>query len=298
MICDTVGAPHPARLEVDCRLNASAGFRHGALSLVRGDLVLTVGLPLASSLSVRQFGGVLAHELGHFNQRLGLRASAMIRATLRWLHTAAYEPDPDETRPLQANGRRAMSAQVVASTARFGIGLSRALLRLLLAAGRAGSGFLLRQMELDADRCQIELAGSEAFEETFRRLHALRGIAPEFYRGLRRVWNSKRQLPESLPVSLCHAEAALSSERRGQLVSQQERAEAGTFASHPANNARLERARQLTAPGVLSLDVPAEWLFSNYEVLSRQVTLLHYEEVLRIPRETIELIPAGPSTLG
>ena len=44
-LCQTVGAPVPARIDVDCQLNASAGFRRGLFSFLGHDLVLTVGLP-------------------------------------------------------------------------------------------------------------------------------------------------------------------------------------------------------------------------------------------------------------
>ena len=60
-ICRQVGAPMPQRVQVDCQVNASAGFLPGPLSILNRDLVLTIGLPLAAGLSVRELGGVLAH---------------------------------------------------------------------------------------------------------------------------------------------------------------------------------------------------------------------------------------------
>ena len=68
-ICSLVGAPMPGRIDVDCQVNASASLRRGLWSK---DLVLTIGLPLASGLDMRQFGGVLAHEFGHFAQGVEL----------------------------------------------------------------------------------------------------------------------------------------------------------------------------------------------------------------------------------
>ena len=47
-ICDTVGAPSPKRIDLDCQLNAAAAFRRGWLSLFGNDLVLVIGLPLAA----------------------------------------------------------------------------------------------------------------------------------------------------------------------------------------------------------------------------------------------------------
>jgi len=51
-ICQLVGAPMPGRIDVDCQVNASASLRRGLLSR---DLVLTIGLPLAAGLNLRQF---------------------------------------------------------------------------------------------------------------------------------------------------------------------------------------------------------------------------------------------------
>ena len=66
-ICQTVGAPVPKRIDVDCSINAAAGFRRGLWSMLFGnDLILLIGLPLISGLELRQFAGVLAHEFGHF----------------------------------------------------------------------------------------------------------------------------------------------------------------------------------------------------------------------------------------
>src|SRR4051812_42957130 len=73
-LCAATGARLPAAIEVDCDANASAR-RVGVMSK---ELVLRVGLPVAASMSVRQFTGVLAHELGHFNQRGGMAGSYLI----------------------------------------------------------------------------------------------------------------------------------------------------------------------------------------------------------------------------
>jgi len=58
---------------VVCDLNAAAGFRRGAASFFGNDLVLTIGLPLVAGLSLREFAGVVAHELAHVTQKHGFR---------------------------------------------------------------------------------------------------------------------------------------------------------------------------------------------------------------------------------
>jgi hypothetical protein len=92
-ISDLVGAPMPVRIDLDCNLNASAGFRKGASSLLSNDLVLTIGLPLVAGLNLRQFVGVVAHEFGHFSQGFGLRLSYLIRSINLWFARVVYERD-------------------------------------------------------------------------------------------------------------------------------------------------------------------------------------------------------------
>src|SRR5262245_36546766 len=67
-VAQAAGAPEPKRIAVDASDNASAGFGGIAGVLFGGDLVLPVGLPHVAGLTVQQFAGVVAHELGHFSQ--------------------------------------------------------------------------------------------------------------------------------------------------------------------------------------------------------------------------------------
>jgi hypothetical protein len=83
-ICETIGAPFPKRIDVDCDLNASAGFRRGFRSFFGNDLVLTIGLPLVAAMSVTELAGIVAHEFGHFTQGLAMRLSYIIRRVNGW----------------------------------------------------------------------------------------------------------------------------------------------------------------------------------------------------------------------
>ena len=83
-ICAHVRAPIPRIVQVDCQVNASASFAPHWSSLLRRDLVLTIGLPLVHALSIRELGGVLAHEFGHFAQGSGLRLTMLVRGINGW----------------------------------------------------------------------------------------------------------------------------------------------------------------------------------------------------------------------
>jgi len=84
-LCDLVGrARGPRKIKVDCQVNASAGFAGGMFSLLGHNLVLTIGLPLAAGLNLRQLTGVLAHEFGHFAQGTAMRVSYIVRSINGW----------------------------------------------------------------------------------------------------------------------------------------------------------------------------------------------------------------------
>src|SRR5258708_37618736 len=84
--------------------------------------------------------------------------------------------------------------------ARAGVGLSRGVLWLLMMTGHALSGFLLRQMEFDADRWEVQLAGSAGFESATLRLATLGYVLDDIHREMRRTWRRQLQLPDNLPV--------------------------------------------------------------------------------------------------
>jgi hypothetical protein len=62
-ICTCVGAPRPKRIEVDCRINAAAGYSGGPFSLFGREPYLIVGLGLVAGLDLKQLAGLMAHEL-------------------------------------------------------------------------------------------------------------------------------------------------------------------------------------------------------------------------------------------
>src|SRR5262249_36928499 len=97
-VCTSVGSPRPERIEVDCQINAAAGFSGGAFSLFGREPVLTIGLGLAAGLDLKQFAGVMAHELGHISQGSGARLMQVISSINGWFARVVYERDEwDET---------------------------------------------------------------------------------------------------------------------------------------------------------------------------------------------------------
>ncbi|MEN9573852.1 MAG: Protease HtpX [Verrucomicrobiota bacterium] len=294
-VCETVGAPMPKLVDVDCNLNASASFRRGALSLFGNDLVLTIGLPLVAGLTMQQFAGVLAHEFGHFAQGFGMRLTYLIRRVNAWFARVAYERDAwDEWLEEWSAGSEGAIVFIVLS-AQCAVGCSRLLLKLLMYFGHLIGCFMLRQMEYDADSYESKVVGSACTEDTFRRIHVLAKVTDAAYKDMRVGWNLGNKLPDNFPAYLLRHDQAVSPGKRTKWEDTMGLDPSGLFDTHPSNGDRIRRARQAGEPGVFHLTAPATQLFANYEVVSKQVTQLHYADDLGIPMVMAKLVPdLGP----
>jgi Zn-dependent protease with chaperone function len=290
-VCETIGAPFPKRIDLDCQFNAAAGFRRGASSLLSNDLVLTVGLPLVAALNLREFAGVLAHEFGHFTQSFGMRLSYLVRNINGWFARLVYQRDTWDLWLEELAETEEWWTAIIVGFARLAVWFSRLLLSGLMFLGHAISCFMMRQMEYDADSYEIKLAGSEAFETTTRRMHLFGKALDLAYKNMRVSWNLNRNLPENFPAYLLQTEANLPPGQRQQLEDTMGLAPTGWFDSHPSKGDRIRRARQAAEAGVFHLEGPASSLFTAFEIPAKQVTLLHYTDDLGIDTMAARLVP-------
>ncbi len=296
-ICDAVSSPRPSQIQVDHQINASAQLRRGWRSLLGNDLTLTIGLPLASGLTVRQFSGVMAHEFGHFTQRAGMGFSFIIRAVSFWFHRVVYERDTwDQSLERQSRSAGGWTSAIL-YLARFFVWLTRRILWCLMWVGQAISCLLLRQMEYDADRHEIRLAGAKAAVDTTYRLNEL-NVAGQIALGhLQSSWPESR-LAEDYPqlVVHCHKQV-ITEEASERLKSGIEKRETGWLDTHPADRDRIAAAQKDQSPGIFGGpdagivdELPAERLFRNFGELSKQVTRDFYLQSLGRQAEKAELL--------
>src|SRR5438067_1777702 len=80
--------------------------------------------------------------------------------------------------------------------------------------GHGISSFLMRQMEYDADRCEIALAGSDAFERTMLRMGELGTVTGTLYRQMHQTWKTSHRLPDNVPVLVAHHAADIADDKR------------------------------------------------------------------------------------
>jgi Zn-dependent protease with chaperone function len=293
-ICELVGAPKPRRIDVDCRLNASASFRRGLWSLFGNDLVLTIGLPLVAGMNTRQLAGVIAHEFGHFTQGFGMRLTYLIRTINAWFFRVVYERDSlDLSLDEWAEEGEEWWILLIANLARVAVWGSRQVLKLLMLIGHLIGCFMLRQMEYDADSYEIKVAGSRDFESTMRRLHVLGEILGRTYKGVRVGFNLNQELPDDFSARLMREDEAFPAHERAKLEDTMGLEPTGLFDTHASNGDRIRRARQADLPGVFHLEVPATRLFSDFAATSKVVTMSHYQDDQGIPLEMIKLKPVA-----
>ena len=278
-LCRTVGAPAPARIHVNCDVNASAGHL-GIVSLVNGELVLTIGLPLVAGMSLRQFSGVLAHEFGHFSQGTGMRVSNLIRRVNVWLARVVYERDDwDAMLVSWCDDGRDGYVMAVGYLARFFVWISRGILWVLMMAGHAVSSLLMRQMEFDADRYEIRLAGSETFASTALQLRVLSAATQLSYEELSATWREGR-LAADLPSFIAARTSSLPGPLLSALKNGMAQDQTGWFDTHPCDRERIERARTERQSGIFRMEAPATVLFRRFEEVAREATLQFYRGTL------------------
>jgi Zn-dependent protease with chaperone function len=289
-ICEQVRAPVPERILVDCQVNASAGFV--SILPLRPRFVLTIGLPLAGGLTIRQLAGVLAHEFGHFAQGGGMRLTFLVRSINGWFARVAFERDQWDDKLEHWTKQGDWRLGIFLLMAQGSVWVSRRILYGLMMAGHGISCFMLRQMEYDADSYEIKLVGTAAFIETFSRLRELNVGAHLGYREVQEGW-VRRTLPSNLPAFLLDRCGRLPQELLTQ-IRQVSEGKTGFFATHPTDADRLRAATVASTNGVLEGgDVPATLLFRNYETLSAAATRHHYEHDLQLPLASATLVDTG-----
>jgi len=268
-----VGAPNPKRIDVDCEVNASASFRKGIVSFLGNDLVLTIGLPLAAGLDVSQLAGILAHELGHFRQGVGMRLTYIIRTVNHWFYRVVYERDEWDEWLSDASRNSDWRLRILLLVCRGSVWLSRKILLGLMIVGNAISCFMMRQMEYDADSYEIKVAGSHGFTRTAYRLEELSVSSHVAHSGLSRCW-ADRRLPADLPLYVLGHE--IKEETRQALQESCGKSKTGLFDTHPAFGDRIRAAEKAACSPLIDDQTPARGLFLDFGAVSKKVTEHQY----------------------
>lgn len=287
-LCDALGSPRPTRVFADLQVNASASV-HGWRGFFFGELDLTIGLPLATGLTLPQFTGVLAHEFGHFTQRAGLRSYFLIQTIQAWFSRVVYQRDNWDAWLERMCRRRDWRIKTVAHVAQQVVNFSRMYLAFLMkAGGRISTGFS-RHMEYDADRCEAAIVGTGVFEQGILHLPLLQFAANLAWQDAAKDW-SVRRLPEDFPALVNVRSGYLPDEVKDQIVKEALAQTTESRDTHPCASERIANVASMSARGIFDLDGPAQLLFRDLAGLCRAATRHHYEITLGIPANGARLV--------
>lgn len=108
---------------------------------------------------------------------------------------------------------------------------------------------------------------------------------------MQKTWRSSFRVPDNIPRLVAHHAERISEAQRTKLAAECLAGRTGWLDTHPSNADRIAAARRAGEPGLIADDGPAAELFANFAVLSRFVTLAHYEDDLQLPTTVDFLIP-------
>jgi Zn-dependent protease with chaperone function len=281
-ICRSLNAPIPSRIDVDCGVNAGAGFRNGWRSIFTNDVILVIGLPLVGGMNINQFAGIITHEYGHFSQGSGMRAAYVIREINAWFYRVVRERDKWDVALERASEQEDQNIFLVAIwyLARLAVWSTRRVLWALMLGGHALSCFMSRQMEFDADRYQLRMTGSESFAGIMQRFRQLNLGSAAAIRQIREKWKKEQKLFDQIPDFIVSRANEIPAEAQEKFHAALARRKTRVFDMHPSDAERIERARAAREPGIFHDASPAATLFADFPELSRRLTLNYYQSVL------------------
>ncbi len=257
-LCTFIGAPVPKRIDIDATPTASAHLDRGLLSVfLRGDLVLTIGMPLMHGMNLTEFSGVLAHEFGHFSQGAGMRAGVVIHRINRWVASVVMDASDRGASIGFSSDDEGIFGVVVKIMVKLSLWVTKLLFLALLFTAHLLSSIMSRQMEYDADRHEGRFAGAASFGIAFRRIMELSEGYGKTLSQIPDFWKNDKRLPDNIPAMVARASRRLTPEQRERVESSLTRDGAGWFSTHPATKDRISAVNAAVEPGVFALDVPA-----------------------------------------
>lgn len=284
-LCDAIGARRPTDIHITWDVNAGAEFRRGWLSFFSNrDISLHLGLPLLSGLTLKQLTGVLAHEFGHFTQRTAMWLGGIVLQTNAWFIRAAYEQDLVD-RWLIYQCHHSWLLALPCYVARFFIWCARRVLIGLALLGTTVSCLMSREMEYNADLCEIKTVGAKSHALTLIRLREL-SMAYQITIGDMAQFFEEGRLPDDLGPLVVSNIALITPAMRRKLVRILNEQTTGTFDTHPSDRDRILAGRLDGSAGamrnnVLLAELPASALFNRFEELSKSVTSQFYQSTIK-----------------
>ncbi|MCK4842455.1 MAG: M48 family metalloprotease, partial [Methylococcales bacterium] len=279
IMCKKIGVPIPKKITLNNEVNASASAEQGLLSLMRGDLKLTVGLPLITGMNIRQFIGVLAHEFGHFAQPFAMTTYYLVNTINYWFGSRAYQPDTWDNR-LDSWLEKAdwhIIVTIAILGAQFSIMLTRKLFSGLYLLNFKSTQFMSRNMEYDADAYESIFSGSSHFEETAMQLRKLAYADQEIQEINRSAWNENKLL-EDMPFAIAYLAGNYDPNVDETIKKSMQDTKTNVWDSHPADNDRIKHVLKRNDSAIVTDEYPTHLLCSDIKNLCQKLTLISYRQ--------------------
>jgi Zn-dependent protease with chaperone function len=252
-----------------------------------------IGLPAASELTTTEFTSLLAHELGHFTQKLGMRLYYIITSIQGWFYRLIFEEDEiDQKLAILSMTSSGFVRWFVIPAANLSVWLSRKILTAFMLAGNVISEFYIRQMEFDADRYAVRLSGHEAFESSLSKLHLLNMALKEAFSQLKM---QKRPADNSLPNDFVLLVSSIMKQSPAGDTSKAKEAGlknlTGIPDKNPTDRERIEQVKGIPAKAIPQSDALASTLFTSFKDTAKITSSRLYREVLGLQFNQDSLVP-------
>ncbi|MBC6992248.1 M48 family metallopeptidase [Hymenobacter sp. BT491] len=285
-LCAETGVALPRAIYLSPEVNAAVFYERPLLSLVwpvRKSLLIGAGL--VNALTLSEFKAVLAHEFGHFAQR-SMRLHSYVYSANLVLHDIVFRRDKwDE---VVANWR---GPDIWGSAAAWVLTALVWLVRQVLEVAYRGVNLvyarLAREMEFQADRVAVRVAGSSAIIDALYQINrasaayhvALGHLATALEHGLATddvYYHQALRLAEAPAAPAAFRSAAAHASSNAFLFAAEEvTLKADMYASHPTGLQREQHARSPFVPA--ASDARSPWLlFTQPGEVRRLVTAKLY----------------------
>ncbi len=303
-ICAETGAPFPHKVYLTPEVNAAVFYQSSFLSLfLPTPKNLLIGLGLVNVLNLSEFKAVLAHEFGHFSQK-SMKLGSYVYVANKVMADIIYGRDfLDQI----LNIAKSLDLRIAIFVWIFmGIlWLFRKGLELVFKAINIFSLSLSRQMEFNADRIGVSVAGSDAM------VHALlrSGYGDQAFRQLGAdLWSAADQQLYSGDIFLHQLPAGEQLRRRAKKPQLGDRPEqrgpdvevfkAGDgdlgiplmWSTHPSNHDREKSAKEHYLAA--DIDERSPWLLFRDVETVRFLVSKRYYQVVHKPEGTVEYADA------
>ena len=278
VMCEKIAVPFPTKICVVTDVNAWVSAMHGIASINRGELRLTIGLPLLLGLNTRELSTILAHEFGHFAQPFALKTKYFVHSINYWFTNRAYAPDSLDTQLEGWSKQADWNIAIVSSLfiAKKSILLIRILFSFLSRLNYLLTQYMSRAMEYDADSYASRFAGSDQVAKTFAKMTKYAYANQKAGEINAHAWCDENLLA-NLPLATIEL-AAQDKKTLTQFKQSIRNIKTSKMDTHPSDHDRITQLSLAPQDGIFNCEIPAKSLIKSIDKLCELATLETYKE--------------------